>query len=319
MKSWLILLLLAGPLWGATPEGSQGFPVKVAFLGDQGRGDEPRAVLRLVKAEGADMILHQGDFDYEDDPDAWDRMLDDVLGPGFPVFAALGNHDVKARQGYVKKLAARLARVPGASCQGVIADRAACRYRGLFFVSLAAGMGGGRRDADYIRERLAEDDSLWRICSWHIPKLEMQVGEPEDEVGWDIYEECRKGGAIVATAHEHSYSRTHLMEDFSRQRVASTGSPLRLEKGKTFAFVSGLGGHSVRSQKRKGHWWAAVYTKTQGADFGALFCTFGSPTPEKASCYFKDVAGNVPDRFEVVSGLAEPAGNRAKAKAAAPR
>jgi len=29
-------------------------------------------VLGLIGSEGADMVLHQGDFDYQDDPDAWD-------------------------------------------------------------------------------------------------------------------------------------------------------------------------------------------------------------------------------------------------------
>ena len=39
-------------------------PLTVAFIGDQGSGDGARAVLELIKAEGADLVLHQGDFDY---------------------------------------------------------------------------------------------------------------------------------------------------------------------------------------------------------------------------------------------------------------
>ncbi len=43
-------------------------PVTVAFIGDQGMGSNSRAVLQLIKAEGADLVLHQGDLDYENNP-----------------------------------------------------------------------------------------------------------------------------------------------------------------------------------------------------------------------------------------------------------
>ncbi len=133
----------------------------------------------------------------------------------------------------------------------------------------------------------------------------MQLGRKGNEVGWEPYEACRKGGAIIATGHEHSYSRTHLMDNFETQRVASTSGTLRIEEGITFAFVSGLGGRSIRDQDRDGPWWAAVYTSDQGANFGALFCTFFvDSTRNRASCYFKDIDGNVPDRFELLSNVA---------------
>lgn len=298
------VLLLLGPAWLRAAAPSDAGPageakgLKVAFIGDQGAGKAARAVLRLIRKEGADMVLHQGDFDYQDDPEAWDQMISSELGPDFPYFASLGNHDVKARKGYVRKLKKRLDRVSGAACSGALADQSACSYRGLFFLLMAAGMGSGRRDSAYAEEQLARAPLGWRICSWHIPQPEMQPGIQEDKAGWEIYEACRRGGAIIATAHEHSYARTHLMEDFSLQRVASTGSILEIRPGRTFAFVSGLGGHSIRSQKRSDPWWAALYTSTQGADYGALFCTFGA---RRASCYFKDVQGKVPDRFELVN------------------
>jgi hypothetical protein len=38
--------------------------LKLAFIGDQGRGAGSIAVLQLIAAEGADAILHDGDFDY---------------------------------------------------------------------------------------------------------------------------------------------------------------------------------------------------------------------------------------------------------------
>ena len=57
---------------------------RVAFIGDQGLGPNSIAVLNLIKNENAQMVLHQGDFDYQDDPDAWDKMISNELGDDFP-------------------------------------------------------------------------------------------------------------------------------------------------------------------------------------------------------------------------------------------
>ena len=82
--------------------------LRVAFIGDQGLGPNAIAVLELIKDEGAQMVLHQGDFDYKDDPGKWDRQFSDVLGSDFPYFASIGHHDVNAWSGYQKKLSERL-------------------------------------------------------------------------------------------------------------------------------------------------------------------------------------------------------------------
>ena len=75
----------------------------------------------------------------------------------------------------------------------------------------------------------------------------------------------------------------------------------------------GLGGRSIRNQDRcspstfpygcNGEW-ASIYASDQGADYGALFCSFHvDGQPNKAHCYFKDVSGKVPDSFNVTSFL----------------
>ena len=162
-------------------------------------------------------------------------------------------------------------------------------------------MGDGH--GAYIKDQLSDNKSNWKICSWHKNQRLMQVGGLPDEVGWEPYEECRKGGAIVATAHDHSYARTHLMDNFEAQSVASTSSVLQVERGKSFAFVSGLAGKSVRHQNddlADKEWWAATYTADQGAAYGALFCTFNrNGSGSRAHCYFKDINGVVPDEFDV--------------------
>ena len=286
-------------------------PLMVAFIGDQGLTKNSRAVLDMIKQQGADMVLHQGDFDYKRNPDAWDAMINDILGEDFPYFASIGNHDRKAwngPRGYQAKLRARLARIDGARCSGDLGVRSACSYRSLFFIlsgigTLPKGSNNDLRHVAYIKDQLAKTDAAWRICSWHKNQRAMQLGGKSNSVGWQAYEACREGGAIVATAHEHSYSRTHLMDDFKSRSVASRSNILVIEKGKTFAFVSGLGGRSIRDQERDGDWWAARYTEDQGADYGALFCTFHA---DRASCHFRDISGRVPDRFEIINAVKRP-------------
>jgi K319L-like, PKD domain len=141
----------------------------------------------------------------------------------------------------------------------------------------------------------------------------MQVENKTDETGWGVYEESRKGGAIVATGHDHSYARTHLLSSFQNQTVAGTGNTLILatdntttpsDEGRSFAFVSGLGGYSIYSQTRSGAWWASIYTSTQGATYGALFGVFNyQGNPRLAHFYFKNINGNVVDEFYVQSSV----------------
>jgi hypothetical protein len=91
------------------------------------------------------------------------------------------------------------------------------------------------------------------------------------------------------------------------QEVASRGNRLEIRRGSTFAFVSGLGGAEIRPQYLTGDWWAKIYTASQGAVHGALFGIFHvDGDPLKAEFYFKNVDGQVVDRFEVVSKVAEP-------------
>jgi len=65
----------------------------VAFIGDQNLGPDPEAILQLISDEAADMVLHQGDFDYGDDPDAWDAQANTILGPSLtlPPWATMTN------------------------------------------------------------------------------------------------------------------------------------------------------------------------------------------------------------------------------------
>ena len=285
---------------------------KVAFIADQGLNDNSKKVLELIKSEKAQMVLHDGDFDYADNPDAWAKQTDDILGKNFPYLAVIGNHDIKEWNKYQPKIAERLSNVPGMVCKGDIGVEGGCLFHGVNFAFSSPGITLPNTNYDHAKIlaiRLAQSPTPWNVCAWHKDQRAMQLGDKEDEVGWAVYDTCRRGGAIIATGHEHSYERTYLMDNFETPSVVSTSSTLTLEKGKSFAFVSGLGGESIRPQKRDGSWWAAAYTATQRAKPGALFCTFGvtgtdgKTDSKKADCYFKDIGGKIVDTFSVVTAL----------------
>ena len=298
---------------------------KVAFIGDQGSGSNAADVLQLIMDEGAEMVLHQGDFDYGGNPNEFDQLINDVLGPDFPYFASKGNHDTSAWSGYQQKLYDRLDRITGASCTGDLGVKSSCTYQGLFFILSGVGVSGSGHDI-YIRDELAADDSIWSVCSWHKNQNAMQVGGKGNDVGWGPYEECRIGGAIIATAHEHSYHRTRTLSSTQTQTVDASceddpGTPdpdVCVFEGSTFVFVSGIAGRSIRNQDRcspktypygcNGEW-AKIYTSDQGAKYGALFITFHvDGDPRKAYGYFKNIDGVVIDSFTITAG---PQGNQA--------
>jgi hypothetical protein len=295
--------------------------LKIAFIGDQGLGPDAVAVLNLIKSEGAEAILHSGDLEYTDNPLAWEAQVNSVLGPDFPYFVTIGNHDEaawKGPNGYQQKVINRFNRL-GISWTGDLGVQSVFHYKGLFFVQTAPGISSGfdAGNSDiYIHDQLAADDSIWSICTWHKNMTLMQVGGKTDETGWGVYEEARKGGALIATAHEHSYSRTHLLSSFVNQTVANTSNTLSLTRGNSFAFVSGLGGHSVRPQLLSGNWWASISASTclsgdsvcqPNGRAGALFAIFNlAGQPNKALFYFKDISGRVIDSFIVFSNVELP-------------
>ena len=212
--------------------------VRIAFIADHGYGERPRSVLRLIREEGVDAVLHQGDFDYGQDPQGWMAMIDEELGQNFPYFASVGNHDIERgawgeEGGYRARLEERASRL-GYTWTGIYGERASLSFEGIRILFGAPGIFAGTDNstyADYFAEELATDTAPWRICSWHKNQKNMQVGGQLDEVGYAVYEACREGGAIIATGHHHAYSRTHLLSDVSEHIVASMSDTLEIAEG----------------------------------------------------------------------------------------
>ena len=278
---------------------------KVAFIGDQGVSAAARGVLELIRDEGTDLLLIQGDLGYEDNAaDTWIENINSILGDDFPVLLVVGNHENFEWPAYLQWQKDRLARTPEVRCEGDIGVKSYCTYKDLGVVLVSPniieveGINGDDNYEQYITDSFNTDDSTWRICSWHKNMRDMQVGGKGDATGWGVYQSCLAQGAIVVNGHEHSYSRTHLMSDFENLQVIHTNSNMNIGPDSSIAIVSGLGGREVRPQLHGGDWFASVYTETQGANHASLFCDFNGG---QANCYLKDVAGLVPDQFTLDS------------------
>lgn len=266
-----------------------------------------------MKQEGADLLVILGDFDYEDNPQGWKQMHEDVLGPNFPILGVIGNHETTKWDEYKSILLTWLANAPDLSCQGDYGVNAACSFKNIFFVASGVGTMGSNH-ATYIQDQLSQNNSIWRICAWHKNQQAMQVGDKTDETGWSVYENCRMGGAIIATAHMHSYHRTKTLTSIETQSLDPLWpdpNTLRVGNGSSLVLVSGAGGRDIGPQVRcppttppygcNGEW-ASIYTSSQSATFGALFISFGvDGDPRKASGYFKNISNQVIDTFTVYS------------------
>ncbi len=277
---------------------------KIAFIGDVGDSINSSKVMKLIKSEGADVILISGDFDYKHNPSRFDRFLTSYFGEDFPIFASIGNHDADAWSGYKRRFERRLKRIDGAQCTGDYGVKSICTYNGISFILSGVGTKGSNHE-EYLEGALTSAETDWKICSWHKVMQKLQAGNNADSTGYGVYDECRKHGAIIITAHEHSYSRTHLMDNFETQSIASTDNTLTLEDGKSFAVVSGLGGRSHRNlntTRAAYPWMAAAYGMNSPGTYGAFFCSFNVDGDEdKASCYFKDINGIIQDSFTVIN------------------
>lgn len=304
---------------------------KVAFIGDSGYGSNYRHVLELIRNEGTDMVLHAGDLAYDEGnaqaPRLWLDQIENILDPiapegVFPYFFSMGNHDVRRwneDNGYQEILEERFSRlgIEYAGDPTLLGARTGFVYNGIAVVLVAPGEDedvAGENHWLFIEQQLENNNALWDICAWHKNMRAMQVGGKGDETGWEVYETCRERGAIIATAHEHSYGRTQVLSDMVNQEIVDNTSPYTIGSGQTFAFHSGLGGRSVRAQRDdidELDYFASVYTADQATNrdtaYGALFIEFHVDNdPRKAGGYFKNISGEIIDQFEIYNTAPEP-------------
>ena len=145
-----------------------GRTVKLAIMADAGLNEASLQVLRLVKKEGADAVLHQGDLDYVGKADAFFARVDAELGPTFPYFILPGNYESKRGKGrtvawepYFAMYRERMKRYRDTRCAVFSSRVSACAFRDTFsFVTSAIGVNASRLTLD-LRELHAAQRLLW--------------------------------------------------------------------------------------------------------------------------------------------------------------
>jgi predicted phosphodiesterase len=288
--------------------------LKIAFVGDTDDGSEFTSVLNLIVAEKPQALVTAGDMTYTSNPTAWWTAAEARLGTTFPVFLARGNHDVASWSGFLPKAANHL----GTATRIAGPHNAAYKtqFNGLDLVTIALG-----DTATTVNNLFGTDKHTWKVCNWHENQAKMQVGGKGDEIGWPVYEACRQKGAIIITGHEHTYHRTKTMTNITNQTIDPTcnsGGTMCVGPGRTYVTVVGTGGNGLRAQIRCAPTestppyaslntsdpscpiWASIYTTNQGANFGVQFIVFNvDGNPKKAHAYFKNVAGQIIDAFDI--------------------
>jgi len=309
-------------------------PIKMAFLGDSGMDDSFVSVLDLIAAEQPDIVFHQGDFDYGSgaprviDPSGFFSLVDNHLGTSIPYLGSVGNHDARcwpltsssescANSSFAAQLTAEMNQSLLTPDDANLDDQMyAVVYENvrIVFVGQEEDASSQAAYVNFIESQLAAATEPWKICSWHKNYRSLQVGTKDGEISSEIYDACRRHGALIATAHHHSYARTKTltcMRDTTLDSACDTPDKACVAPGHSFVFVSGLGGRGTYTQTRClpggsdncDSVWASVYSRTQDAQYGALFLTLNvNGDINKGHGYFKNIDQVTVDTFDIERG-----------------
>jgi predicted phosphodiesterase len=315
---WLLLCVLwIGAVFASIDDYVKDDYVKIAFLGDTGVGLGFQQLLRKLKKENVEAIVHAGDFDYIDDPAAFEKVIKENLGDKVPYFASIGNHDVKAwdgEKGYARLFTDKIRAFDNVYCDGEFGINSLCTFNGIDFLLSGAGTKGTDHET-FALKHLKKHPSPWKFCSFHKLQRKLQTGKKNDETGYGIYEACRKTGAIVIGGHSHTYSRTKLMDDFTTQNVVDDeSSDMLITPGKSFSIVNGVGGRKASTtlpELYEQSWFVTSIGKGSGIKAAALVCklqvkNYSIIKGAKGSCKLVDITGKVWDSFKMRSTVDLP-------------
>jgi len=307
----------------------------VAYLGDSGASQDTVDVLEMIRQEGAELVVHVGDFDYCDDSTLFVQFLDATLDDT-PFLPVIGNHELHVWDDYSELLQERWSRTVDTDylqCEGILFVNYWCVYRGLFiaFSSVGTKCGDGYDDYGWHEQQLSEQlekshhyaDNRgtliepWVNCAWHKNQEVLQLTDKGDETGFGVYNLCSSEGALIVTGHSHAYGRTHGLRDVSALEVTDDcETTIRnfdnrnddndicvydLFDEQSIVAVVGLGGKDTQetgvelNEELRG---APHWASTYNEQSGALFCVYNYEGFEHlAYCYFKTISGRVIDEF----------------------
>lgn len=265
---------------------------KVAFVGDSGSSTPFQNVINLMKAEGAQMVIHGGDFAYNSTISGWTSKITAAQSSwNAPYLGSEGNHDTgqwassNGTNSYANFFKAQ-AQKYGVTLDDPNLDDSVytAEYKGLLMVatgqSASDGTLNGGGAANFINAKLANDRHIWKVCSWHHNMTALTPGpKSESYSSGTAYEACRQRGAIVVNGHAHTYGRTRTLMK-TNPPVIDTSSDVDCngvdrvctrimsgaggsdDGGRTIVVDSSNGGDGAReavcSKVSGSNWWASI-------------------------------------------------------------
>jgi len=287
----------------------------MAIIGDSGAEKESKEVMKLTTF---DALLHLGDYDYECVPNKYfDTILDSSRSYQF--MGILGNHEGVSECGkekfdkYKSLLYDQMTNSKNSKISCEFSSSKAmwsCKYKNMRIIGLSAEVNGADKREEqlsFLKKNLDGATEDWKICSWHFYDKYYHTGKyPEDSErniisgsGESFYDYCKDHGAIILSAHDHVYARTHVMSKFKTPVIdtydeKTNESIVQIRKGATLDILNGAGGYEMYieqgEQKDYSHW-LKKYAKGSGGEnakkYGGLFCKFNHEgNPKKAYCEF---------------------------------
>jgi len=161
----------------------------------------------------------------------------------------------------------------------------------------------------FLKQNLQDAKEDWKICAWHFYDKYYHTGNYQEHDyniissdGENFYDYCKDHGAIIFSAHNSVYARTHVMSKFAYPEIDkydkdSDGKIVQIRNGATLNILNGVGGEKMDIEQGKQmnyEHWQKKYAKGKGNEnekaFGALFCDFNvEGNNKKASCEFQRI------------------------------
>jgi len=286
---------------------------KLAVIGDSGTEREAREVMKLTTY---DALLHLGDFDYSCDADKYFNSILDS-DRSYQFMGVLGNHEGVSECGtdknqrflhnvYDEMISSKNSKV---KCEFSSSKFMwACVYKNMRIIGLTSGVNGADKrneQLSFLKKHLTDAKEDWKVCAWHFYDKYFHTGKyPGDGniisgSGESFYDFCRENGAIIFSAHDHVYARTHVMSKFKEPTIDKFDSKtseeiVQIREGATIDILNGAGGYEMYieqgEQKDYPHWQKKYAKGSDGENakkYGGLFCNFNhGGNNRKAYCEF---------------------------------
>jgi 3',5'-cyclic AMP phosphodiesterase CpdA len=210
--------------------GPQTKPVRFALLGDWGNGDASTGrVASLMATEHdvapLDMVLTAGDNIYPDGSASkfgsnFERPFEPVLRRKIPVYATLGNHDV--RDGADAQMRYPLFNMGGRNYYSIAAGGGTAE----FFMLDSNAMD--QRQVDWLDRELGRSTALWKIAVFHHPTFSSGKRHGSDDgLRRELHPLFVRHGVQAAfSGHDHIYQRV-TPQDGVQYFVSGAGGKIR--------------------------------------------------------------------------------------------